>query len=262
MARDSDTQNRKSVETSQLSPSELFQAYGPKLLALARRQLSSKLSRRVDPEDILQSVFRSFFSRQAGTVRTADELWGYLIQITLNKVRRVGRRFATQKRDQAKEEYGQTIKELLSTEPTSCDVVIMSEELAWLQRQLSSSQRQCLELRLLGHETAEIAAECKTTDRTVRRWLRGIGELLQFRQAQSMASQNNQAPAALAEVTWPTGLTVCHYGEFVLEQLIGTGSMCKAFRARRIDTGEQVCLKILRQVWRDHPEYRQQLFDE
>jgi RNA polymerase sigma-70 factor (ECF subfamily) len=250
------------VDSSPITASELFQVYGPKLLALARRQLSTKLSRRVDPEDILQSVFRSFFTHEDQSDRSAAELWSYLTQITLNKVRRIGRRHSAQKRSLAAEDHLFLTTDLNDRQPTSCDVVIMCEELAWLQRQLEPAQRQCLELRLQGCDTAAIAAACQTTDRTIRRWLRGIGELLQFRQAHSATRQHDQPRPDPPEVHWPAGLRVCHYNEFVLEQLIGAGSMCKAFRARRVDLGERVCLKILRQAWRDHPEYRQQLLDE
>jgi RNA polymerase sigma factor (sigma-70 family) len=258
----SDTKNEKNLETSLTTAAEIYQTYGPKLLELARRQLSSKLSRRVDPEDILQSVFRSFFSRETPQEPSAGELWGYLIQSTLNKVRRVGRRNSAKKRDQAREEYGSNFEELTQPTPTICDIVIMSEELAWLQRQLCLAQRQCLELRLQGCDSAEIAEACQTTDRTIRRWLRGIGELLQFRHAQSTSTNSKRPRTPVPNVAWPAGVRICRYDEFVVEQMLGTGSMCKAFRARRVDTGEQVCLKILRQTWRDHPEHRQQLLAE
>src|SRR5438034_4074023 len=39
---------------------QLFEQYVDRLVALARRRLSRNLAGRVDPEDIVQSVFRTF----------------------------------------------------------------------------------------------------------------------------------------------------------------------------------------------------------
>ncbi len=40
---------------------ELFDRYVHRLIGVARNRLSVKLARRVDPEDIVQSAYRSFF---------------------------------------------------------------------------------------------------------------------------------------------------------------------------------------------------------
>ena len=42
---------------------ELYLRYAKRLLMLAAAQSSPDLARRVDPEDIVQSVFRTFFRR-------------------------------------------------------------------------------------------------------------------------------------------------------------------------------------------------------
>lgn len=42
---------------------ELVDRYTRRLLELARRQLPERVRRRVDPEDVVQSVYRSFFRR-------------------------------------------------------------------------------------------------------------------------------------------------------------------------------------------------------
>ncbi len=39
----------------------LFRRYVERLLALARRRMTSELSRRVDAEDVVQSAYRTFF---------------------------------------------------------------------------------------------------------------------------------------------------------------------------------------------------------
>ncbi len=39
----------------------IFERYVERLLALARTRLGARLRRRVDPEDVVQSAYRSFF---------------------------------------------------------------------------------------------------------------------------------------------------------------------------------------------------------
>jgi DNA-directed RNA polymerase specialized sigma24 family protein len=40
---------------------EIFDRYVARLMELARRRISPKLGRRVDPDDVVQSAYRSFF---------------------------------------------------------------------------------------------------------------------------------------------------------------------------------------------------------
>ena len=64
--------------------------------------VSSSLSSRVDPEDIVQSVFRTFFRRASEgqyQVPSGEELWKLLLAISLNKVRSVGQFHRAAKRD-------------------------------------------------------------------------------------------------------------------------------------------------------------------
>src|SRR6266542_4997008 len=42
---------------------ELFQRYARRLIGLARTHLDSHLRQKVDPEDVVQSVYKSFFRR-------------------------------------------------------------------------------------------------------------------------------------------------------------------------------------------------------
>src|SRR5262245_14044701 len=67
---------------------ELFHRYVARLVAVAKRRLSAKLAARVDAEDIVQSVFRSFFVRaQQGKFefKETDDIWKLLVQITIHK---------------------------------------------------------------------------------------------------------------------------------------------------------------------------------
>ncbi len=69
--------------------SDLFDRYVERLIKLARSRLSAKLQRRVDPEDVVQSAYRSFFSHaQDGRyqLHKSGDLWRLLAAITVNKV--------------------------------------------------------------------------------------------------------------------------------------------------------------------------------
>ncbi len=50
-------------EGDEQAAEEIFNRYLQRLVQLASGQLSEKLRRRVAPEDIVQSVFRSFFGK-------------------------------------------------------------------------------------------------------------------------------------------------------------------------------------------------------
>src|SRR5271165_5672841 len=68
---------------------ELFRRYADRLAALVRSRLSSKLARRLDPEDVLQSAYRSFFAgARAGRyeLKRGGDLWRLLVAITLHKL--------------------------------------------------------------------------------------------------------------------------------------------------------------------------------
>ncbi len=68
----------------------IWQRYFRNLLELARKNLDKRVRRRVDEEDVLQSMFQSFCARQGrGEFELAgrDELWKLLVTITLRKAR-------------------------------------------------------------------------------------------------------------------------------------------------------------------------------
>jgi RNA polymerase sigma-70 factor (ECF subfamily) len=64
---------------------QIHDRYAERLIAVARRLLSDKLAARIDPEDVVQSAYRSFFLRARDgqyVVRESGDLWRLLIAIT------------------------------------------------------------------------------------------------------------------------------------------------------------------------------------
>src|SRR6516162_9956633 len=68
----------------------LYLRYAKRLRSFARSTCSPGLAHRVEAEDIVQSVFLSFFRKAAVglyDVPPGEELWRLLLVITLNKIR-------------------------------------------------------------------------------------------------------------------------------------------------------------------------------
>src|SRR5947209_3466676 len=75
---------------SQDAATQLYLRYVHRLRALVRANCSTALTRRLEPEDIVQSVFRRFFGRVVQgdyDVPPGEELWGLFLVIALNKIR-------------------------------------------------------------------------------------------------------------------------------------------------------------------------------
>src|SRR2546422_5964478 len=69
---------------------ELYLRYAHRLRALIKARCSAELARRLEPDDIVQSVFHRFFRgvrRGHYDVPPGDELWRLFLVIALNKVR-------------------------------------------------------------------------------------------------------------------------------------------------------------------------------
>ncbi len=140
------------------------------------------MSARFDSDDVVQSVFRTFFRRVAGgayDVPDGDELWGLLMVITLNKVRLAAARHRAAKRsvDATKGAGPEAIGRLCSGEDEPAMRLLrltIDEYLAGL----CAADRQILELRIEGYEVAEVAQRCGRTKRTVERILQRLREAL------------------------------------------------------------------------------------
>jgi RNA polymerase sigma-70 factor (ECF subfamily) len=169
---------------------ELFRRYADRLVNLAQNRLSNRLALRVDAEDVVQSVYRSFFTNaRAGryVLEQSGDLWRLLVVITLNKVRGQAVHHYADKRAVEKERplaascadwHGLPV-DTLAREPTPLDAAAFADEVAQIMQQLEAGPRQMFELRLQGYTLEEIAEECNRSVRTVKRVLSHIREGLE-----------------------------------------------------------------------------------
>lgn len=185
------------VDGSSDAATEIFHKYVAGLIALARTQLHPVLQRRLDPEDIVQSAYRSFFSeaKEANIVlKRSGDLWRVLAAFTINKARKRIEKELAQKRD-PRLEAGRSVWVNIAVEgdPTPEQVNNVVEQLEFYMQQLTSRDRLILELRLRGESVFEIAEQLNfpgngsphdlpfTSEATVRRVLRIAKEELRER---------------------------------------------------------------------------------
>ena len=169
----------------------LFDRYVNRLVALARSRLSDRMQRRVEPEDVVQSAYRSFF-RKAGedrySLEKSGDLWKLMAAITISKVRgEVEFHTAQKRRVYAEESIGASVSGyqinpvVIADDPTPADAAAVVEELREVMEQLEPLQRQILELALQNLEVEAICQEVQRSGRTVRRSLQQVRELLEKR---------------------------------------------------------------------------------
>ena len=161
---------------------ELYERYVDRLLALARKRISQRMASRVDPEDIVQSVFRTFFGRvKKGQFRIADQddLCKLLVRITVHKTLRQVAFHKAAKRDPSLEAgqdgyAAEGIQKVLDDEPGHEDAVAFLDQLEDFLGQLRPEERQILEMRMQGYSNDEIAKKLNIYDRKIRRTIERI----------------------------------------------------------------------------------------
>jgi RNA polymerase sigma factor (sigma-70 family) len=170
--------------------SKVFHRYSQRLIALAQRRLEPQIRGKIDPEDVLQSVFRSFFTRQAAgqmeELETWDHLWNTLVLITVRKCRRKLRFFHEPNRDVQREVPGEfpadqstTVGEPPAEDPTPSEAAILTETVEQLMNTFEGRNREILTLSLQGFSAPEISTRIGCTERTVFRLKARVKEQLE-----------------------------------------------------------------------------------
>ena len=152
----------------------LYLRYSQRLLCTTQRNMSSALLQRMDAEDVVQSVFRTFFRRATGgeyQVPTGDELWKLLLVISLNKVRAAGQHHRAAKRDAA---LSVSLSDQDALSPQAQDdfaLNLLELSISEVIGHLPVSAQRVVELRIQGHEVSQISEITTRSKRTVERIL-------------------------------------------------------------------------------------------
>jgi RNA polymerase sigma-70 factor (ECF subfamily) len=155
---------------------QLYRRYAQRLRGLVKAQSSPELARRVDAEEIVQSIFGSFF-RGANSgfydVPVGEELWKLFLVIALNKIRAKGAFHRAAKRDVRKTSEGDGHEQCadLPEEQDTADLAFLRLTVAEALERLPPRHRQIVTLRIEGYEVTEIAERTGCSKRTTERLL-------------------------------------------------------------------------------------------
>ena len=227
----------------------LFSRYYKRLTSLARSRLSARLARRIDPEDIVMSVYRSFFvGARAGrfTLNCGGDLWRLLSAVTRHKLSRQIRHNMADRRSVDNEVPIDQVKEARIRErqhaATPEQAVAVADELEWIFRHLDGGARRILELRLQGAQLSEVAQATGRSERTVRRTLAQVRSLMALR-------RDDPGPLLSPE-------------DFLLQRMIGAGRMGKVYQAWRHGANHLVAVKYLRKSLLHEPQLVERFIGE
>jgi DNA-directed RNA polymerase specialized sigma24 family protein len=171
----------------------IWERFAPRLCALARSRLNDRVRVREDENDIVQSLFQSFFAAQQGpglALGGRKELWRLLVWMTLCKVANAANHHQRDRRDVRRERSPASpigpsdggedrFAEVEDTRMLSPDDVVISRaELARILSYLPEDLRQILTWRLEGYTNADISRMIARTKRMVEIKMQLIREIL------------------------------------------------------------------------------------
>jgi RNA polymerase sigma-70 factor (ECF subfamily) len=149
--------------------------YARRLRALTQAQCSPELARQVDAEDIVQSIFGSFFrgaTQGCYDIPAGEELWKLFLVIALNKIRAKGNYYRTAKRDARLLVLTERIEEQAAAGgQNEADLMVLQLAVAEALDRLPAQYKEMVTLRIEGYEIAEIAQRTGRSHRTVERIL-------------------------------------------------------------------------------------------
>lgn len=152
----------------------LYTKYARRLAGLARRYCTPAYAGRFDADDVVQSVFRTFFHgvrRRAYDVPPQGEIWNLLTVLALNKIRSLVGHHRAERRAVHQTWSGTNLDQHTSpASAESADVflrMVLNEQLDGMPE----SNRAIVRLRMDGYEIEEIVTRTGRSRRTVERVL-------------------------------------------------------------------------------------------
>ena len=227
----------------------LWARYEVRLIALVASRLNRKYRDGIAPEDVVQSAMGSFFRvTRSGTnpsikLESAASAWNILATFVRRKLSRALERETALKRGGGRTRVSLDDLECDMSENTSKTEA--DEILADVHSLLKQDQIQLLELLLENATQQEIAKQLGIDERTVRRRITALREIVT---AGLASNDERNAPSAtpIVDINLPN---IC-YREFVLGKLVGSGALGKVYRARLQYDGQIVAVKFMhRHLW-------------
>jgi RNA polymerase sigma-70 factor (ECF subfamily) len=175
----------------------IFHRFSRQLAALARRHLEGRLRQKVDPEDVLQSAYKSFYRRQAdGRLAPSDwyELWNILTVLTIGRCIRYWERYTTARRDVRVEATPPSAsvdfdRQFLDRQPSPQEGALLAETVERLLQGLKRRDGDIATLALQGYSASEIGEQLNRPRRTIYRVLERLKKRLE-----QMQDENTKSP--------------------------------------------------------------------
>ena len=163
---------------------QLFDDYSRQLVQLAGKNIHPALLKRFDGEDVVQSVFRTFFRRhEEGSFRIehSQQLWQLLVTLTLCKTRSHARRHTAEKRDAQVDQAMGDDQRVIDRQPSPEDALALWEEVDVVLDGLPQRAAEIIAMRLEGKNRSEIARDLNLSRQTIHRILSLVQQRLEQR---------------------------------------------------------------------------------
>jgi len=163
---------------------DLYLRYAARLQRLVQAQTSPVLARQAGSEDIVQSIFRTFFRRASHglyEVGDSEELWKLFLVISLNKIRKLAEYHGAAKREQSRTVSGQDydfVAESASESENEAALHALKLTIDEVLSTLPPEHIEVVQLRIEGHTLPEIAERTGRSLRTIERMLKNFREQL------------------------------------------------------------------------------------
>ena len=169
---------------------EVYERYAKRVFGLVHQQMAERLKALVQPEDIVQSVFKSVFrgiNSGAYDAPAGGTLWQLMAIVAVHKVRRNARRRNAMKRDAQRTQSFDAIENFDTAD--SCTPEEFESAIREAIEGLKESEQEVVILRVQGFSVEEISGKLQRSRRTIERCLNAIREKMLSSLEDSAASE-------------------------------------------------------------------------
>lgn len=165
----------------------VFDQFARRLIGLAASRLPKSVRPKVDPEDVVQSVFRTFFQRIGKGqfhLEDWDALWTLLTVLTVRKCGHRLDQYLAARRDVRRErpvsagDKDAKDSDVADPAPTAYESMLLMETVGQVLQPLKEEDRAAVLLRLQGFSIKEISLQTGRSERTIHRALESVREHL------------------------------------------------------------------------------------